>query len=179
MHTCSVTSVTPWAVVHQAPLSKGFSRQEYQSRLPFPSLEDLPNPGIKPASPVSPALAGGCFTTESSISKRFLTLQSSFAPMQRQDSPTYTFRPPEGSAGSLSRSKHVFICKGKKNGGRGVRWAQRSILGNLLLQIPFCVLILRENTRNVPFLSRIQMTAKYTVSSKENRIIENNVITEN
>ena len=43
----------------------GFSRQEYRSGLPFLSLGDLPNPGIKPTSPVSPALAGGFFTTES------------------------------------------------------------------------------------------------------------------
>ena len=42
----------------------GFSRQEYRSGLPFLSLGDLPNPGIKPTSPVSPALAGGFFTTE-------------------------------------------------------------------------------------------------------------------
>ena len=41
----------------------GFSRQEYWSRLPFPSPNDLSNPGIKPTSPVSPALAGGFFTT--------------------------------------------------------------------------------------------------------------------
>ena len=39
----------------------GIFRQEYWSGLPFPSLRDLPNPGIKP---VSPALAGGVFTTE-------------------------------------------------------------------------------------------------------------------
>ena len=39
---------TPWTVAHQASLSMGFSRQEYQTGLPFPSLEDLPNPGIKP-----------------------------------------------------------------------------------------------------------------------------------
>ena len=45
-------------------LSMGFSRQEYWSGLPFPSLGDLPNPGIKPTSPVSPAFAGGFFTTE-------------------------------------------------------------------------------------------------------------------
>ena len=45
----------------QAPLSMGFSRQEYWSGLPFPSPGDLPNPGIKPRSP---ALAGGFFTTE-------------------------------------------------------------------------------------------------------------------
>ena len=43
--------VTPWTVAHQAPLSMGFSRQEYWSGLPFPSPGDLPNPGIKPGSP--------------------------------------------------------------------------------------------------------------------------------
>ena len=40
-----------------------FPRQEYWSELPFPSPEDLPDPGIKPAFLVSPALAGGLFTT--------------------------------------------------------------------------------------------------------------------
>ena len=44
-------SVTPQTVGHQAPLSMGFSRQEYWSRLPFPSARHLPNPGIKPRSP--------------------------------------------------------------------------------------------------------------------------------
>ena len=43
--------VTPWTVAHQAPLSMGFSRQEYWSGLPFLSLGDLPDPGIKPGSP--------------------------------------------------------------------------------------------------------------------------------
>ena len=43
--------VTPWTVACQAPLSMGFSRQEYWSGLPFPSPEDPPNPGIKPRSP--------------------------------------------------------------------------------------------------------------------------------
>ena len=38
--------VTPWTTAHQAPVSMGFSRQEYWSGLPFPSQEDLPNPGI-------------------------------------------------------------------------------------------------------------------------------------
>ena len=42
---------TTWSVAHQAPLSMGFSRQEYWSGLPFPSPEDLPDPGIKPRSP--------------------------------------------------------------------------------------------------------------------------------
>ena len=42
---------TPWTVAHQAPLSMGFSRQEYCSGLPFPSPGDLPDPGIEPWSP--------------------------------------------------------------------------------------------------------------------------------
>ena len=42
---------TPWTVANQAPLSMGFSRQEYWSGLPFPSPGDLPNPGIEPGSP--------------------------------------------------------------------------------------------------------------------------------
>ena len=42
---------TPSTVAHQAPLSTGFSWQEYWSGLPFPSPGDLPNPGIEPGSP--------------------------------------------------------------------------------------------------------------------------------
>ena len=52
---------TPWSVVCQPPLSMGFSRQEYWSGLPFPPPGDLPNPEIKPASPVS---AGRFFDPE-------------------------------------------------------------------------------------------------------------------
>ena len=53
--------MTPWTVAHQAPLSMGFSRQEYWNGLPFPSPGDLPDPGIEPESP---ALAGRFFTAE-------------------------------------------------------------------------------------------------------------------
>ena len=53
---------TPWTLAHQAPLSIVFSRQEYWGGLPFPSPGDLPDPGIKPMSLKSPALAGGFFT---------------------------------------------------------------------------------------------------------------------
>ena len=52
---------TPWTVAHQAPLPTGFPRQEYWSRLPFPSPGDLPDPGVKSSSP---AAAGRFFTTE-------------------------------------------------------------------------------------------------------------------
>ena len=55
------TLCDPWTVDYQAPQSIGFSRQEYWSWLPFPPPGDLPNPGIKPASP---ALAGRYFATE-------------------------------------------------------------------------------------------------------------------
>ena len=48
--------VTPWTVACQAPLSMGFSRQEYCGKLPYPPWRDLPNSGIKPAFPVAPAL---------------------------------------------------------------------------------------------------------------------------
>ena len=55
--------VTLWTVALQAPLSMEFSRQEYWIRLPFPPPGDLPNPEIEPVSLVSPALAGGFFTS--------------------------------------------------------------------------------------------------------------------
>ena len=52
---------TPWTVAYQASPSMGFSRQEYWSGLPFPSPEDLPNPGIEPGSP---ALEADALTSE-------------------------------------------------------------------------------------------------------------------
>ena len=73
IHTCSYACmlnhvqlfVIAQTVACQAPQSTGFSRQEYWSGLPFPPPGYLPNPGVKPVSPVSPALAGRFFTTES------------------------------------------------------------------------------------------------------------------
>ena len=56
-------SVTPWTAARQAPPSIESSRQDYWSGLPFPTPGGLPNPGIEPASLVSPILAGGFFTT--------------------------------------------------------------------------------------------------------------------
>ena len=61
-HACMLTrsvvsdSVTPWTAAPQAPLSTGFSRQEYWSGLPFPTPGDLPNSGIEAASLESSAL---------------------------------------------------------------------------------------------------------------------------
>ena len=66
---CSVLScvrrfVTQWAAAYQASLPMEFFKKEYWNRLPFSTSGDLLNPGIKPASLVSPALAGRLFTTE-------------------------------------------------------------------------------------------------------------------
>ena len=54
----------PWTVTLQAPLSTGFSRQEYWGGLPCPPLQDLPDPEIEAVSHKSLALAGRFFTTE-------------------------------------------------------------------------------------------------------------------
>ena len=55
--------LTPCTAARQAPLSVGFSRQEYWSGLPFPPPGDLPHPGTEFAPLRTPALAGGFFTT--------------------------------------------------------------------------------------------------------------------
>ena len=69
VQTCALTpvrlSATPWSAARQAPLFMGCPRQEYWSGLPFPPPGDLPDPGIEPVSPASPALTGGFFTTDS------------------------------------------------------------------------------------------------------------------
>ena len=69
VHVCEVTQLCltlaiPRTVVCQALLFMGLSRQEYWSRLPCPPPGDFSNPGIKPISPESSALAGRFFTTE-------------------------------------------------------------------------------------------------------------------
>ena len=66
-------SVTPWTVARQTPVSMEFSKQEYWSGLPFPSPEDLPDPGIKPESLKSPALADRFFTTSATWEAHFFT----------------------------------------------------------------------------------------------------------
>ena len=58
-------ATSQWTVAHQAPLSMEFFRQDYYSRLPCPPPGDIPDSGIEPKSPMSPALAGGFFSTVS------------------------------------------------------------------------------------------------------------------
>ena len=56
--------MAPWTVVLLAPMSLGFPRREYWSGLPFPSPEDLPDPGIEPVCPESPALQADSLLSE-------------------------------------------------------------------------------------------------------------------
>ena len=73
MHVCVLNHsssvklfATPWTVARQAPLSTGFSRQEYWSGLPCPPPGDLSKQGIEPMSLTSPALTDEFFTTSAS-----------------------------------------------------------------------------------------------------------------
>ena len=100
-----LTVCDPWIVDHQAPLSKGFPRQEYWSGLSFPSPGDLPHPGIKPAFPVSPALAGRFFTSEPRGSSSFpdAHVQGTIAPAMLVSFLGQTmllFPPPVGEGGT-------------------------------------------------------------------------------
>ena len=58
---------TSWTVALQAPLSIGFSRQEYWSGLPYPPPRDLPDSGMESMSPLAPALADKFFTAASPV----------------------------------------------------------------------------------------------------------------
>ena len=72
-HSIVSDSATPWTVAHQAPLSMGLSRQEYWSRMPFLTLEDVPNPGIESAPPAfGRQILYHCTTQESSYSQQTL-----------------------------------------------------------------------------------------------------------
>ena len=64
--------VASCTVAHQAPLSMEFSRQEHQSKLPFPTPGDLPDPGVEPMTLASPALAGRFFTTSATWESLFI-----------------------------------------------------------------------------------------------------------
>ena len=65
--------MTSWIIVHQAPLSMEFSRQEYWSGMPFPPPGDLPNAGTEPLPLKSPALAGRLFTSRTNWATIYIT----------------------------------------------------------------------------------------------------------
>ena len=75
-HSIVSDSTTLWTVALQAPLSMVFPREEYWSRLPFPSPKDLSNPEIKLVSPVSPALQVDSLPPEPSGPNQSLNIYS-------------------------------------------------------------------------------------------------------
>ena len=87
--------VTPWTIARQTPLSVNFP-QGYWSGLPFPPPGDLPNPGIEPTSPGSPALAGVFFTTAHLGSHFFswqrLSASAVMKPLVSNPGPTHSCR---------------------------------------------------------------------------------------
>ena len=90
--------VTPWTTAHQAPLSMEFSRQCYWSGLPFATPGDLPDPGIEPQTPASPALAGRFFTTASS--GRVMLRRSLVVAQEPKETPGSCVLRPEGASPS-------------------------------------------------------------------------------
>ena len=113
-------SVIPWTVAHQAPLSMGFSRQEYWSGLPCPLPGYLHDPGIEPTFPISPALAGRSFTTsatwEAPIQRTGIKPGSSALQLDLSHL-SYQGSPYRGEIGGFQRWK--------VEGGRNVcRWAE-------------------------------------------------------
>ena len=102
--TCALSHrrlfVILWTVAHQAPLSMGFPRQEYWSGLLFPSPRDLPDPGIKPVSPVSPTLAGRFFPTAPGKPQPLLNLSG-----RNVKSASYSTPSPQGCQNIFLKNK--------------------------------------------------------------------------
>ena len=81
--SCVQLFAIQWTIAHQAPLSMGSFRQENRSGFPCPHPEDLPNPGIKPASLLSPALAGRFWTTSATFLLPLVNFLFVFFPHRR------------------------------------------------------------------------------------------------
>ena len=129
---------TLWTVAHQAPLSMGFSRQEYWSGLPCPPPGDLPNLGIEPSSLTSPELARILewepFPSPGDLPNRGIkprspTLQADFLPAEPQGKSKNT------RMGSLSLLQLIFPTQESNRGLLHCRWIhyQLSYQGSLSL----------------------------------------------
>ena len=94
--------VTPWTVAHQTPLSMGFPRQEHWCGLPFPSPEDLPDPGIKPASPALQAvscIAGRSFNNWATKEPQMTLLVTNYWPHHSKEMATSVLHMEYGNCG--------------------------------------------------------------------------------
>ena len=101
-HSVVSDSVTPWTVAHQAPLSKGFSRQEYWNGLPFPSPGDLPDPGIEPT--FSALQADSLLSEPPGKSPQFSDIKSPLLlgrKLRHIDAPPHLYLPVQGLAYTL------------------------------------------------------------------------------
>ena len=90
----------------QAPLSMGFSRQEHWSGLPCPPPGDLPDPGMEPASLMSPALAGRFFTTSATWEAPKIRIQGSKKKKIRKHLMSF---PPSSQGGSYNQMPDLIV----------------------------------------------------------------------
>ena len=117
-------TVMPWTVVCQAPLSTGFSRQEYWYGFLFPSPGDLPESGIKPESLVSPTLSGPFFTTSASWETQIFFIISNWDLLGGPVAKTPFASTAEGAGLIRDRGTkipHVPRCSQNSN-NKAVRW---------------------------------------------------------
>ena len=102
---------TQWTVAHQAPLLMGFFRQEYWSGLPCPPPGDLPNPGIKPMSFLSPALAAGFATTSTTWEALWVERSPIFIDCQAlQKLTAHSAHPIEGTVSPFQALVQIHSC---------------------------------------------------------------------
>ena len=90
LFSCVQLFETLWTVAHQSPLSMGFSSQEYWSGLPCPPSGDPPNLGMQPPSLMTPAMAGGFFTTRTIWEAPPICLFFAFLSFTLGDRPAYS-----------------------------------------------------------------------------------------
>ena len=129
------SSLRPYGLrARQAPLSMGFSRQEYWSRLPCPPPEALSNPGTEPMSLVSPALAGSLFTTSATtLQLRVHIVQLKSLHAKTQDPKCYNkdwrscVAPPERAQPSKQNNKWILFKKPSQEVKRW-SWAKWTVM---------------------------------------------------
>ena len=111
--------MTLWTVTRQAPLSMGFSRQEYWNGLPFPSAGNLHNPGIKHRSLKSPALQVDFYCSATRKAHKLLQTTDIYTHTtviyrtDKQQGPTYSMGHYVPHHGKDSFKKKVYICMTK------------------------------------------------------------------
>ena len=145
------TLVTPWTVARQAPLSLEFSRQEYQSELPFPSPGDLLDPGIKPEFITSPA-AGEFFTTEPLGKPQIRHSFFFFQTFLNYDLITILAILSLSSAGYESILMGLVFVRAPRNQWATCFYSSNCYYNNLLL-LAFCILFTHQCLKNFSVLT--------------------------